>query len=394
MPETAVAVVVRDAFERDMGGVLVILESETVQLLSLTNSEAGYAVWLHVPIPFVGVLKLGGAAAPYGPGGNGVPIHIETAQNLTIRVGISPSNPQDIHLPPASSFRRPFKPAPRVWKANMCGVHVPGLPAVDGGAHDPSLVLSWFYDRYSISDRVRIREAWSARGYTHVLLSWPDSRAAGRIPYQFRDTCQELIDTGFYPCVMLCSKDYDPADVTGILANIAPVLPLLIGLVPMFCVGWELSLWLSPIQVQQLTDILAPRWLKQAGTLGYVHFQQGYFAFEEDGPHATTAQYWVKQVGELTGVLHQRHLEWDQPEYQARIVDCLQRFAGQFNFPTDSGFGHPFDFVALEITASPQFAGVMSEAEGDAWGQVALTTPPVNGVRVMGSGNGQLNPKS
>ncbi len=58
------------------------------------------------------------------------------------------------------------------------------------------------------------------------------------------------------------------------------------------------------------------------------------------------------------------------------------------NFPTDSGFGHPFDFVALEITAQPQFNGQMSEAEGNSWGQTAITTPPVGRVIVQGSGNG------
>ena len=47
------------------------------------------------------------------------------------------------------------RPAPppvdlRAWKGNICGVHVPGLPAVPGGAADASLVLSWFYDRYSV----------------------------------------------------------------------------------------------------------------------------------------------------------------------------------------------------------------------------------------------------
>jgi hypothetical protein len=268
----------------------------------------------------------------------------------------------------------------------MCGVRVAGLPPVDGGAADSSLVLSWFYDRYDATARAQIRTAWKQRSYTHVLLSWPDSRAFGQSPSQFAAMCRELIANGFYPCVMLCSKDHDPPDVIGIFSNIAPVLPLLVGLVPMFCVGWELSLWLSPFDVQSLIAGLSYQWLKQPGTLGYVHFQQGYFAYQLPG--LTTADFWKANVGKLTGVLHQRDLSWDQPMYQARITDCLQRFAGGFNFPTDSGFGHPFDFVALEITAQSQFEGQMTEADGDHWGQVAITTPPSGNVRVMGSGNG------
>jgi hypothetical protein len=76
-------------------------------------------------------------------------------------------------------------------------------------------------------------------------------------------------------------------------------------------------------------------------------------------------------------------------EYQARVKDVLDRFAGADFYPTDSGFGHPFDDIELEITASEQFAGTMSESQGNAWGRAALTTPSSGDVRVMGSGNGQ-----
>ncbi len=294
-----------------------------------------------------------------------------------------------LHQQPEAVAHRaipPFQPAPRYWKGQMCGIRVPGVSPVLGGAGDPALILSWFYDRYIAVHQTMIRAAWHARGDTHVLLSWPDSRAIGQTPQQFLTTCRALIADGFYPCVMLCSKDYDPPDVIGTLSNIAPVLSLLVGVVPMFCVGWELSLWLSPFDVQSLIAALSFQWLKQPGTLGYVHFQEGYFAYQLPG--LTTADFWKANVGQLHGVLHQRDLAWDQPMYQARITDCLQRFAGGFNFPTDSGFGHPFDFVALEITAQPQFNGQMNETDGDRWGDVAITTPPVGEVRVMGSGNG------
>ncbi len=59
---------------------------------------------------------------------------------------------------------RPFEPAfqaaPRVWKGNMCGVRILGLPPVPGGATNPSLVLSWLYPRYNDVDRAKIRVAW------------------------------------------------------------------------------------------------------------------------------------------------------------------------------------------------------------------------------------------
>lgn len=285
----------------------------------------------------------------------------------------------------------PFTPAPREWRGNMCGVRVPGLPAVSGGAADPSLVLSWFIDRYTASDRAKIYGVWKSRNITHITVSWPDSRAAGQSAAQFAGTCQELIANGFYPCPMLCSKNYDPSDVAGILANIAPVLPLLVGLVPLACIGWELSLWLSPTDVQQLVDALAPAFVAGQARV-YVHFQEDYFSFPQPGND--NASFWKLQIGKLAGVLHQKGLSQDAGLYQARLVDCLQRACGGFGMPADSGFGHPFDVVALEITATPQFEGQMTEAEGNSWGQTALATQPQTGptgavARVMGSGNGQ-----
>lgn len=292
----------------------------------------------------------------------------------------------------ATPFKKPFKVAPRFWKANMCGIRVADLPPVAGGASDPTLVLSWFYDRYNAEDRAAIRACMKERNYTHWLLSWPDSRAIGQSPQQFRATCIELINDDFYPCAMLYSKDYDPTDFAGIMANIEPVLPQIVGLVPLMCVGWELSIALSPTTVQQLIDALCPLFTP-AGTRCYVHFQEGYSSFPQ--PDQTFASFWNPNVGKLTGVLRQKILAQNHDQYRndaGGICDVLTRFAGNFNVAHDSGFGHPFDDVELEITASFQFNGTMSEGEGDSWGDWALGTPPASGpaglVSVMGSGNG------
>ncbi len=282
-----------------------------------------------------------------------------------------------------SSFHT-FKAAPRYWRSNMCGVRIEGIPAVPGGGFSNDLILSWFYDRYVPNSRRIIRSSWKDKNYTHILLSWPDSQDYGFSPIAFKKTCIELIDTGFFPCVMLSAKPNSSSNIRTVeetLANINLALNELIGTVPMFCVGWELSLWLSPSDVQFLIDSI---YKKVQPSLLYVHFQEGYFSYQQPGQE--TADFWKANVNKLTGVLHQRNLK-DMPDdkgnYQARIVDCIQRFSGDFNFPNDSGFGHPFDFVALEITAQLQFNGYMSEAEGDDWGDTAIE---VSGV--MGSGNG------
>jgi len=200
-----------------------------------------------------------------------------------------------------------------------------------------------------------------------------------------------LIRDGFYPCVMLSSKDFDAPDVHWITADWTVLLPSLVGVVPMFCVGWELSLWLSPTQVQQLNDWLAAYVLpKEPRTLLYDHFQEGYMSFQQDG--GTIADFWKLQVGKLTGVLAQKRLNDNDAEFLDWLHDCLTRMAGNFNMPSDSGFGHPFDFVGLELTAMAQFNGTCTEAEGDRVGRLAINAPkeagPAGFVGVMGSGNG------
>ena len=286
----------------------------------------------------------------------------------------------------------PFREAPRFWRGNMCGVRVPGLPPVDGGSSDPSLVLSWFYDRYNDSDRTRIRQAWKDRNLTHWLLSWPDSRAVGASPQAFANTCRELIRDGFYPCPFMGSKDYDPHDAQGLIANIAPVLPLLRGLVPLACIGFELNLWLSPEDLQTVIDYVAAA-LVPTKCRVYVHFSEGYSSWQVYGGHF--ADFWIANVGKLTGVLRQKVLTQTPDQYRdddGGIRDVLTRFAGNFGVPVDSGFGHPFDDVECEITAAYQFDGSVSEANGNWWGNWAITTPPCTGpagsVGVMGSGNG------
>ncbi len=280
-----------------------------------------------------------------------------------------------------ASFKKPFKTMPRFWKANLCGIRIMGLPFVPGmeGAPD-DLFLSWFYDRYQPIEREFIRGVMHAGGYTHWLLSWPDSRDFGESIQQFRATCQELIADGFYPCVMLSSKDHDPADVRAILAGLAPVLSALVGVVPAFSVGWELSLWLTPTQVQQLIDSISDSCYKQIGTLLYVHFQEGYPSFQQPG--GTVADFWKLQVGKLTGLLYQKILSQNDAEFLDSINDCLERFGGGFGMPTG------FDFVALELTAAQQFSGSCSEEEGNRIGRLAINAPHVNGIGVSGSGNG------
>ena len=281
----------------------------------------------------------------------------------------------------------PFVPCPREYRGNFCGIYVDGLQPMPG-VPNPALVLSWFYDRYNAIDRAKIRAGWKARGDIDVQISWPDSRVSGHTPEQFGATCRELIADGFRPCVFLYSKDCDPPDVPTIVASMTQVLPYLKGVVGRICVGWELSIMLSAVQVQELIDFLAPQVTGWGGRL-YVHFQVGYASFQT---HGSFADFWNPNVGKLTGVLYQGDVTWPLDVLQYRLADVLVRFAGQFFCSPDSGFGHPFDCIAFELQAENAFNNSTPESVQNAYGQAALNTPaehgPLGPVVVMGAGNG------
>jgi hypothetical protein len=285
---------------------------------------------------------------------------------------------------------RPWTPCPRTYSGNMCGIYLDGLPPVPGGASNPALVLSWFLDRFGDANQTRILDAYRERTLTDVLVSWPDSRSIGKSPQQFGDWCSSLYQRGFEPCVMLASKVYDTPTLSGLIAAVAPVLPFLTRRVGRFGVAWEANLWISPEVLQQFIDWLSPQITPWGGKL-YPHFSAGVASWQPDGnPFAT---FWNANIGKLTGLLWQADVSWDPGYLQAKAKDILDRFAGQFFCSPESGFGHPFDCIGLELQAERVFDNGESEAVQNLYGQAAIHTPPTMGplgpVRVMGSGNGQ-----
>ncbi len=105
MKLTAVALVALTDSGQPLPGVLAMLKSPDVPggiLADLTNGD-GYMVFNNVPVPFSGVVKLGGAAAPYGPNGNGEAVTV-SGDNVTLRIGGQQDNPQDLLLPACVPF--------------------------------------------------------------------------------------------------------------------------------------------------------------------------------------------------------------------------------------------------------------------------------------------------
>lgn len=277
----------------------------------------------------------------------------------------------------------------------MCGIRLDGAPPVDGGAADPALILSWFYSRYPIQFRLAIGDIYHDESSLDVLTSWTDDRAFGLSPSDHVERLQELCALGLRPAEMLTSKLYCPQnDAAGTMQIVDEVLPLLLkaDCVSRYCVGFEMNLWNTYDSLQGIIDGVAAQVVPKRPL--YVHFSPGYADWRPDRPGSTFADFWNPNVGKLSGLWHQAVPDWTDQEYQERLGDVLARFAGQFNVAPDSGFGHPFDCIALEITAEPQFDGTMTEAQGNARAQVAIDTPPSFGplgiVPVMGSGNGQI----
>lgn len=114
-------------------------------------------------------------------------------------------------------------------------------------------------------------------------------------------------------------------------------------------------------------------------------------AFQNAG--GSIADFWNLQINKLTGVLYQKKISQNRAEFLDSLSDCLQRMCGGFFMPDDSGFGHPFDLVGMELTAMSAFNDNMLEQEQNIWGQTAINAPHCFGPQgveawVMGSDNG------
>jgi hypothetical protein len=284
--------------------------------------------------------------------------------------------------------------APRLYRGDM-GVFIDGAPDVGAGGN-PSLVLSFMYPRYPADARATIRAVWQARQSLDVLLSWQDDIAYGLTLAQCVTIRQELCADGFRPCEWMASKVYMPRDNAALTLQIMePTLAAFLAAdcISRYCVGGELDLWNTYDSLQAMTDAMAPR-VNAIGRTLAVHFSTNRADWRPDHPGSTFAEYWNPNQGKLSGGLwFQADSDASDADLQAEMIPILQRFAGNFGVVPDSGFGHPFDCHAVEISLQKMFNEDMNQAECDRRGRVLLATPPQSGpagaVSVMGSGNGE-----
>lgn len=284
--------------------------------------------------------------------------------------------------------------APRVYRGDM-GVFINGAPDVGAGG-DQNLVLSFMYPRYPPEFRAaKIRTLWNERQSLDVLLSWQDDAAYGLSLDTIISVRQELCAEGFRPCEWMASKVYMPRDdAAATLRIMEPTLAAFLraDCISRYCVGGELDLWNTYASVQALIDAMAPR-VNAIGRTLDVHFSTNRADWRPDHPGSTFAEFWNPNQGKLSGLWFQSYAYASDADLQAEMVPILERFAGNAGVVPDSGFGHPFDCHAVEISLEAMFNGDMGQAECDRRGRVLLATTPQGGpvgmVSVMGSGNGQ-----
>lgn len=285
------------------------------------------------------------------------------------------------HTAPITAL--PSTPDVAVWRSDAWGVTVPGLPFVyQGSSKHPERALTWFFDRWSPTWQRAILNAYRMRGYTHFVLSWPDSRDHGGIdnrgqsPAQFVQTALTIKQAIPYVAVFLTSKDDDPlnADAPTRMAGVQAAVDALVAAhaVDVLVVGWELNLFNDPVLLQHFIDALHARY---PSLPLYVHFSTYYTAWQPNGQGR--AQFWTRNRGELTGLLYQGN-PWDSCGLmQAHFNDALDQASGLNGFVV----------VPWELVAAAEFDGDHpTEAEAAARGWAVLNTPGL--ISPSGFGNG------
>jgi hypothetical protein len=286
---------------------------------------------------------------------------------------------------------QPLPPGPRGWKGDFAGIRIPGSPYSTNGNF-----FTAFYTQYNAGDRGSFIATYQARRYTHVPISIASGSYAprdGGTPYpafdvhtttaaDFRPYLQELIAAGLVPVVFVWPDNLGLDDTTDLATAQGILIPWLApviadaatwALFTVVCVGWEINGWMSPEVITWACQYL--RTNLPAGALLYVHFTPGHNAGEEP-----TGGWWAGMQGILTGILYQDGNR-DGQSLRGGLQELTYRFLFGFHgWPTDSGFGHPFDTIAFEYDAFWQVSANAPESEGIAIGNIGvLANAPMQG---------------
>ncbi len=280
--QTAVAIVVWTTANQPLAGAIAYLQSPTGFLFAITNQD-GYAIWPEVTLPFAGRLQLAGAAAYYQE-----PVTISDAvANVTIRVGASPSNPQDIKLPACAPFRRALLPPTReevcAGQTTQQGLYV----TTQQFGQMPWWGACWAW--LTSGDRALAAQQLQAHGDTVCLVGVPSGAPLYDEPGQFYsadqfpalamtdaqivDLVAEAVGLGFRAVWLFLGGDTDYGLACQQVEAIAPLLGPLNAYV-LYVPGWD-GVWHAPggVYTPEQVQSFAAR-ARAAGAL-YVGLEHG-----------------------------------------------------------------------------------------------------------------------
>lgn len=216
-------------------------------------------------------------------------------------------------------------------RANCWGIPIPGLPWIPGVTSNKTPItqsrfLSYVFDCYPTWAQDQWINENLLRGYTHAVMSWPDSRAsAGKSLAQFAASCARIKESGLYVHVKLWSKDFDPRDMDFATWKVYadPIFAGLNGIADEFSC-WEYDSGnrsdQTAIDVHQYLGEMAH---SQAASF-WCHFfsNRGYWweGHEE-------AEWYEVLKGHVDGLDLQIDPAYDIGENQARTVDHLRDVA-------------------------------------------------------------------
>ena len=244
-----------------------------------------------------------------------------------------PPNVYTVRCPGISPHTRDY------LRADAWSITLPGLPFVPGGSSQQpaqNRFLSWFFDRYPPEWQHRWLEQNGLNGYTHGILSPPDSiQGVGRSLAQVVDTHGQLKHAGLYVHSMLASKLYQPHDM-GVQQFIDYAFPIMdaltsAGVVDEFCPAWEMDLFNVPGETTLEICKKIGAHAHAAGCSCWLHFSTHVTAWFADGDPRGRYGFWQDLGGDVDGLDYQGDSAWGQDEWQARIVDTLHQFGEQGN---------------------------------------------------------------
>jgi hypothetical protein len=337
-------------------------------------------------------------------------------------------------LPVYTTLREPPPPTADVswWRGSAWAITLPGLPHVDGGAGGPaeSRVLTYFLDRYGRDWEADILRAHRECGYTHISLSPQDSFAAGMSEDAYVAMSVRCREAGLFVHHLMRSKYYpwagpsastakstkrrpkfDPtlnrlrekhreapttfaANASGDLDGPNHLIERLLseGALQVETPAWEMN-YCSPEEVRAMID-------HDAALIGtrsriMLHFFPHYISWQANDE--TPTEFWKDNYGKVDGVLYQCDPNWTAGMMAARCTDCLDRLSpGGLWGLSDSGRGHPIEFVVWETIATKQFNNdvdadgrLADEDQGDLKGYECLGAP--GRMVARGFGNGGRN---